>query len=122
MIGGARARRVYLFRKEWQHVLIEHKFKGKWYMFDGHYDPSSLLTDEAVSTILSEEISLYPNDYKTNPYLDYCRVKLFYKIGFFKPFAKIKLPQMLIYIAESPFLIKGCLTGLLLIITLTIIL
>ena len=113
ILGGISARRIYLFRKEWQHVLVEHEFKNKWYMFDGHYDPSSLLIDSDVAKIPSEDLSLYPNDYKTNPYLDFCRIKLFYKISLLKPFAKIKLPKTFVYLAESPSLIKGSVIGLL---------
>jgi hypothetical protein len=105
-IGGIKARRIYMFRKEWQHVLIEHEFKSNWFMFDGHYDPSTLLTDDAVATILSEEILSYPNDYENNPYLNFCRIKLFYKISFLKPFSKIKLPPLIVYLFESPYLIK----------------
>jgi hypothetical protein len=121
ILGGIKARRIYLFRKEWQHVLIEHEFKDKWYMFDGHYDPSSLLTDSDVAKIPSEQISLYPNDYKSNPYLEFCRIKLFYKIDFFKPFSRIKLSKPIIYTAESPFLIKGFAMSLLSIVILALL-
>lgn len=105
-IGGVKARRIYMFRKEWQHVLIEQKYQHQWYMFDGHYDPSTLLKDEDVATIPSEEILSYPNDYPNNPYLDFCRIKLFYP----HKFSKIKLPVFVVYIFESPNLIKAIFT------------
>ena len=107
LIGGMKARRIYLFRKEWQHVLIEHEFNSCWYMFDGHYDPSTVLKDEDVTTIPSEDILAYPNDYPNNPYLDFCRIKLFHITTPLKSYAKIKLPSLLIYLFESPYLIKG---------------
>ncbi|PCJ01401.1 MAG: hypothetical protein COB15_00320 [Flavobacteriales bacterium] len=106
-LGGVKARRIYMFRKEWQHVLIEHKYKNSWYMFDGHYDPSTLLKDQAVATIPTENILSYPNDYPNNPYLDFCRIKLFYKINLLKPYSKVKLPNFIIYFFESPYLIKA---------------
>lgn len=105
-IGGIKARRIYMFRKEWQHVLIEHEYNSNWFMFDGHFDPSTLLTDSAVATIPSEEILSYPNDYENNPYLNFCRIKLFYKVSFLKSLSKIKLPSCIVYLFESPYLIK----------------
>ena len=109
ILGKIKARRIYLFRKEWQHVLIEHQFNDKWYMFDGHYDPKTVLEDNKVATILSENINEFPNQYPDNPYLDFCRLKLFQKINFLKPLSKIKLPMFFAYVAESPYLIKAIL-------------
>ncbi|MDG1477354.1 MAG: transglutaminase domain-containing protein [Vicingaceae bacterium] len=107
LIGGIKANRVYLYRKEWQHVLIEHKYKDHWYMFDGHYDENTLFEDRLVAKILSEDISEYPNTYPNNPYLNFCRLKLFYKIPFLQPFSKVRLPSFIVYLFESPHLIKS---------------
>lgn len=116
MLGGIKARRIYLFREVWEHVLIEHKMNNSWYMFDGHYDPSTLLKDHDVVSIYSEDIEKYPDDYPNNPYLDFCRIKLFYIIPPLKFLSKKKLPGFLSYIFESPYLIKFIL-GILIIIT-----
>jgi hypothetical protein len=119
-VGGIRANRIYLFRKEWEHVLIEHKKNGQWFMFDGHYDESTILKDKDVATIKTKDISLYPDEYPNNLYLDYCRIKLLYKSKIFKPLSKLRLPSTISYILESPQLILACLV--LLIITGVIIL
>ena len=106
LLGGIKARRIYLFRKEWQHVLIEHEWKNKWYMFDGHYDKDTLLQDSQVASIPSENIENFPNNYPNNPYLDFCSIKLFQKITLLNPFSKIKIPIVFVYLMESPNLIK----------------
>jgi hypothetical protein len=107
-IGGVKSNRVYLFRKEWEHVLIEHKMNNEWFMFDGHYDESTILKDKDVATIKTKDISLYPDEYPNNPYLDYCRIKLIYKLGIFKSLSKLRLPSVLSYGLESPKLILAC--------------
>ena len=106
-LGGIKARRIYLYREKWQHVLIEHEFKGKWYMFDGHYDPNAFLEDDAVTAIISENIHDYPNNHKNHPYINYCRIKLFYNIKPLRFLSKLKFPNILVYFFESPYLIKG---------------
>lgn len=110
LLGGLKARRIYLFRKEWQHVLIEHSFNGKWYMFDGHYDPETVLKDEQVASIASENIAEYPDNYPNNPYLDFCRIKMLRSIKALRSFSKAKLPMFVVYISESPYSIKALLS------------
>lgn len=112
-IGGMKSNRIYLFRKEWEHVLVEHKINNEWFMFDGHFDEKTRLEDKDVATIKTEEISLYPDEYPNNPYLDYCRIKLLYKSKIFKPLSKLRLPSTFSYILESPQLILACLLFLL---------
>ncbi len=107
LLGGVKANRIYLFRKEWEHVLVEHKLNGAWYMFDGHNDPLTFLKDRDVASIQSKNILEYPNEYPNNPYLNFCRIKLFYKILFLKSLSKIRLPSFFTYILESPYLIKS---------------
>ncbi|MDF1672258.1 MAG: hypothetical protein P1U41_02055 [Vicingaceae bacterium] len=107
ILGSIKARRIYLFRKVWQHVLVEHSWKGSWFMFDGHYDPDTLLNDHNVTKIRSEKINQYPNDYPNNPYLDFCRIKLFYIIRPLRFMSKIKLPISFVYLMESPLIIKS---------------
>ena len=106
-LGGVKARRIYLYRQEWQHVLIEHEFNNNCYMFDGHYDPDALLKDEDVASIFSEDLSSYPNSHPNNPYIYFCRIKLFNNISVLKPFSKTKLPIWVTFIGESPYLIKS---------------
>ncbi len=105
LLGGVKARRFYLFRKEWQHVLVEHEWKGNWYMFDGHYDPNTLLKDEHITRIPSENILAFPDTYPNNPYLDFCRIKPLYKTA--QSLSKIKLPSIIVYLLESPNIIKS---------------
>jgi len=106
-LGGIKARRIYLFRKEWQHVLIEHKYHNNWYMFDGHYDPNSFLKDTDVAKIPSENFTEFPNDFPEHPYIDFCRIKLLYNIKILNSLSKIKLPSFLVYFFESPYFIKA---------------
>lgn len=104
LIGGIKARRIYLYRKIWQHVLLEHKWENSWFMFDGHFDPDTILIDEKVAKIPVENIDEYPNNYPNNPYLYFCRIKVLQKV---KSLSKIKLPISLVYLMESPYLIKS---------------
>ena len=117
LIGGVIARRIYLYGKKWQHVVIEHQTNKQWYMFDGHLDPETKLKDTQVASIPSEDIAEYPNGYKENPYIDFCRIKLFYAIPPFKFLSMIKLPKSVVYLMESPYLIKSVLSFFLLIIS-----
>lgn len=105
LLGSIRARRIYLFRKEWQHVLVEHIWENNWFVFDGHYDPDTLLNDDQLASIPSENITEFPDTYPNNPYLDFCRIKLLYP--YFKRLSKMKLPTSVVYVIESPYLIKS---------------
>ena len=111
LLARMKAGRIYLYRKEWQHVLVEHQLGENWYMFDGHYDENTLLHDDNVASIHSENIRSYPDHYPSNPYLDFCRIKIIYKLPVLRLYSKIRLPSFLVYILESPNLIKalGCL-------------
>lgn len=109
LLGGISARRIYLYGIKWGHVVIEQKINGNWYLFDGHYDPKTKLEDHQVGAIQSEALAAYPNQYEDNDYIDFCRVKLFYKITPLRKYAKLKLPSLVVYLFESPNLIKaGC--------------
>lgn len=110
ILGGIKARRLYLYRKEWQHVLVEHKWNEGWYMFDGHNDENTMLQDKDVAKINSNDIMKFPDHYPNNPYLDYCRIKFLYKIPYLKKFSKIKLGTFFVYFFESPNLIKAFLS------------
>ena len=64
------------------------------------------MKDNEVLNIKSIELEKYPNGYKENEYYDYSRIKLF-KI--FNPLlfaSKYRLPLALIYLFESPYLVK----------------
>ena len=56
ILGGAKAGRIYLFGKLWQHVLVEYNIAGDWFMFDGHFDPKTKLNDSNVGKIKSENM------------------------------------------------------------------
>jgi Transglutaminase-like domain len=107
LIGGMKASRIYLYGTKWGHVVTEQQINKKWYLFDGHYDPKTVLSNDKIATIESQDLSSYPNDYSENHYVDFCRIKLFYKISGLKVFSKLRLPSTIIYIFESPNLIKS---------------
>ncbi len=105
--GGVRANRVYLYGKLWQHVVCEFKWGDEYYLFDGHNDPETSLKDELVGKILSSDIDSYPNGYTSNPWIDYCRIKILWQISFLKFISKMRPHLMLVYIFENPYLIKS---------------
>lgn len=104
---GIRANRIYLIGKLWEHVLIECYVNQKWYLFDGHNDETTRFTEKDLFTIPSPSIQLLPNRNEINPWVDYHRIKLFYKTVFFERLKYVRLPQFVINIAESPFLLKA---------------
>jgi hypothetical protein len=120
LLSGIKSSRIYLYGSKWGHVVMEQKYKGQWYLFDGHYDPKTVLNPDQITFIKSEDLKSYPNDYSENEYLDFCRIKLFYNISFLKIFSKNRLPSIVIYIFESPFLIKTIFSFVLSLIGLTI--
>jgi len=99
--GGVRANRVYLYGKLWQHVVCEFKWGKMYYLFDGHNDPETSLKDESVGKILSSDIGSYPNAYSSNPWIDYCRIKVLHQISFFKFLSKIRPQTLFVYIFEN---------------------
>jgi len=105
--GGVRANRVYLYGKLWQHVVCEFKWGGTYYLFDGHNDPETSLKDELVGKILSSDINSYPNGYTSNPWIDYCRIKILWQISFLKFISKMRPHLLSVYIFENPYLIKS---------------
>ncbi|MCB0402678.1 MAG: transglutaminase domain-containing protein [Flavobacteriales bacterium] len=107
LLSGIKARRIYLFGTKWQHVVVEHEHESTWYLFDGHYDPKTVLGNDQIAQIESDQIASYPNAYSENPYVDYCRIKLFYRIPLLRAWAKLRLPGSLVYFFESPYLIQS---------------
>lgn len=105
-LGGLRANRLYLIAKEWQHVVVEHKWNGGWVLFDAHADENTLLPDEDVTRIASSDLANYPNKYEGHPWLSGHRIKLFHNIPFLRFMENIRLPQVLVVLFESPYLIK----------------
>jgi len=105
MLGNIKAARIYLYGKQWGHVVIENRWNNSWFLFDGHYDEKTQLLDKQVTTIPSDKIEKYPNGYPENEYVDFCRIKLFYKIKLVASLSKIRLPSSIIYYFESPYLI-----------------
>jgi hypothetical protein len=105
--GGLKANRIYLFGKSWQHVVCEHEWEGQYYLFDGHNDEKMALDDALITQILSKDIKAYPNKYPTNPWQDYARIKLFYKIPFLRKYSKIRLPRFFVLLFENPSLLKA---------------
>ena len=109
MLGNIKTARIYLYGKKWGHVVIENKWNASWFLFDGHYDEKTQLLDKQVATIPSDKIEQYPNGYSENAYVDYCRIKLFYKIRLVASLSKFRLPSFIIYYFESPYLIYSSL-------------
>ena len=107
LLGNIKCNRIYLRGEKWGHVVVENKWENDWFLFDGHYDPLTKLEDSKVSKIKSYDLKNYPNGYKENTYVDFSRIKLFTKLKFLKPFSKLRLASTLIYIFESPCLIKS---------------
>lgn len=107
--GGVRANRIYLYGELWQHVVCEFKWGDNYYLFDGHNDPETALNDEYIGKILSSDINSYPNGYISNPWVDYCRIKIFRQIYFLRFMSKIRPSTLSVYIFENPYLIKSIL-------------
>ena len=93
MLGNIKAARIYLYGEKWGHVVIENKWNNSWFLFDGHYDEKTQLLDKQVTTIPSNKIEQYPNGYPENKYVNFCRIKLFYKIKLLASLSKIRLPS-----------------------------
>ena len=106
IIGGLKANRIYLYGEKWGHVVLENKWEKEWYLFDGHYDPLTKMNDSDILNIKSEDLASYPNGYKENNYIDFCRIKQLKKIKILERFSKKRLHILIVYLFESPNLIK----------------
>ena len=105
-LGNIKSNRIYLHGKKWGHVVAENSWNNDWYLFDGHYDPLTSIKDHEVLNIKSTELKKYPNGYKENEYQDFSRIKLFKILKPLHFASKYRLPMVLIYVFESPYLIK----------------
>jgi|GEM_PF-1154249 len=104
--AGVKAGRVYLFGNRWNHVVVEHAYKGKWYLFDAHNDPGVMLPDAAVCTIPIEDIAAFPNEYRAqNEWVESCRIRIARKFSILSSLAQTRLPRPLTILTESPDLI-----------------
>ena len=112
-LGGISSRRFYLVGKRWHHVLVEIYWKNEWYLFDGHSDPTIMMSDDLVARIPSPRFELLYNECAdVNPWVDYFRIKPLHLLGFGR-LAKYRVPRVLSVTLESPSLIKayGCLVA-----------
>ena len=105
--GGLKTNRLYLFGKSWQHVVCEPEWEGQYYLFDGHNDENTSLDNALIAQIPSEDIKAYPNKYPTNPWQDYARIKILYKILSLRKYSKIRPPRFFVLLFENPSLLKA---------------
>ncbi len=106
-ILGIKSCRLYLTGKKWGHVLTECKIDGRWWFFDGHYDPETAMNVQDIGKLPSPQISLLKNGYNENGWVDYNRIKVFSKIPFLRTFSKARLPSFIVLLFENPHLIKA---------------
>ncbi|MBI1193279.1 MAG: hypothetical protein GC205_08905 [Bacteroidetes bacterium] len=106
--GGIKAGRVYLFGNRWNHVVVEHLYNDKWYLFDAHNDPGVMLPDAKVAKILIEDISSFPNEYRDqNEWVASCRIKIARKVSMLSGVSQWRLPKPFTILVESPDLIMA---------------
>ncbi len=106
-LGKIQANRLYVFGEQWNHVAVELKWEGSFYLFDGHHDPKTILPDEQVLAIRSDILSEFPNKHLENKYIDVCRIGPFRNHLFLDKYKQIRIPSFLVLITESPSLIKA---------------
>jgi hypothetical protein len=104
---GVQANRLYLQGPLWGHVVCEFTWNGERFLLDGHACPQTFMPNEMVCFINTDEFHKLPNtSQKINPWLDYCRIKMFYNKPFLKGFSKFTLPRPFNEIVESPHLLR----------------
>lgn len=102
------AARLYLFGNIWRHVVVEHKWQDKWFLFDAHNDPAMLLPDDLVASIPSSDLKSFPNGHREhNVWVSSCRIKIFKRYRLLAGLSEFRLPKPLIIFTESPDLIKA---------------
>jgi hypothetical protein len=119
-LGGVRANRLYLEGPRWKHVVIEHQWDGDWKLFDSHNDPTTIVPDESIARISSDDLDAFPNDHRgINPWTGCYRSKAGYVLGnrckrfgtplqkTFQRLAQQRLPCPVIVFFENPALVRA---------------
>jgi len=113
-LGGVRANRLYLTGSAWNHVAVEHRWDGHWFLFDGHADPCTVLPDEAVASIPSNSVQLFPNGHRPhNSWIDVHRIHFLHRFSTAHT-GHLRLPRPLAIMHESPSFMRAaanCIAG-----------
>lgn len=104
---GIQANRLYLQGPRWGHVVCEFKWNGERFLLDGHACPQTFMPNEMVCFIKTVDFQKLPNKVDDiNPWIDYCRIKIFYKRPVFHMFSKLAMPRPFNNLVESPHLLR----------------
>ncbi len=104
------AQRFYLFGPQWEHVLLNCKIDGKWYLIDNFDDPSVEMKETDIKKIEFPKFELLKNDWSTlNPWTDYQSVRFFHNYSFLRNYRTIIFPHTFIIFFASPYLVKSVL-------------
>jgi hypothetical protein len=101
-LGGVDAHRLYLIGVRWGHVVVEHRWEGRWRMFDAHVDPRTQLVDDQVGRIDADDLAAFPNRAPENPWRGSFRIPL---LGRRAGAARVRPPALLTAFAETPALV-----------------
>jgi len=105
-IRGLRAHRLYLQGPRWGHVAVEHRWNGRWVLFDAHADPATMPDDEQVGALRSDDLNEFPNAYPRNPWLRATRLKALLR-GPRTAADNWRPPSPLVGLFERPHLLKA---------------
>ena len=112
-LGGIPAHRLYLEGPRWGHVVVEHRWEGRWRLFDAHVDPRTALPDEAVGRIDAGELATFPNRAAENPWKSSYRIPGVRRLPVSWA-GRLRPPAALTALAETPALL-GLSAGILLV-------
>ncbi len=104
-LGGVRANRLYLQGRAWDHTVVEHEWEGGWRLFDAHNDPATILPDELVASIDSEDLSAFPARREENLWVASYRLKLLHRLPILRHWSCARPPALLVAFGESPALV-----------------
>ena len=116
---GIPAARIYVSGEKWPHVLTECQLDGRWWLFDGHNDPETAMTPAEVGAIESPRIDQLRNHHP-NAYIAFQRIRLFHGHPGLERLEKMRLPNWMIQILESPHMLKA-IAGIFAIIMVTVL-
>lgn len=103
--GGVRAQRLYLEGARWGHVVVEHEWNGAFKLFDAHRDPETLMPDELIGRLSSDEYRRLPT-YEQNPWRRAYRLRLLDRWRPTRRFSALRAPRATALLAESPSRIR----------------
>lgn len=106
--AGIEAQRFYLFGPKWEHVLLNCKIDGKWYLIDNFNEPSVEMKETDIKKVEFPKFELLRNDWSAlNPWTDYQSVRFFHNYSFLRNYRAIIFPHTLVIFFASPYLIKS---------------